>query len=511
MVSAGAGAQIDRPLLLALDQGSTNTKGILVSASGEVVAEATTPVKERYPRPGWVEQDAEELWRSVLSVIDQLPADLRTPGLVAGIGICNQRETVLMWNRATGEPAGPVVSWQCQRGAPMCRELADEGAEQWLQELTGLKISPIFSSTKAAWLIQSVKDGPARAREGELCIGTVDSWLIWKLSGEQAFVCEAGNAARTQLLNLAHVDWDDALLERFGVPRAALPEVRPSSEVYAETRGVAGLPDGVPVAGAIGDSHGALFGHCGFRPGTVKASIGTGASVVASLPKLTSAPPGLLTTIAWHLDAPFYAHEGVIISTGSAVGWLGDLLGMENAASQIAGLAEQGSEADRTIFVPAFGGLSAPYWDSDAEPLIYGLHRSTGVPELARAAVESTAFQVNDVLSALSRGGTPLQTLFVDGGASANTSMLQLLADLSGLVISRSATTHVSALGAAYLAGLAVSVWNSLDELASLERGASEVTPTTDEGDRAVLLERWQLAIRRARPDASTVHTTYLE
>lgn len=511
MRSAAAGARVDRPLLLALDQGSTNTKGILVSPSGEVVAEASTPVEERYPRPGWVEQDAEDLWRSVLSVIDRLPADLRAPGLIAGIGVCNQRETVLMWDRLTGEPVGPVVSWQDQRGAPMCHELADEGANQWLQELTGLRISPIFSSTKAAWLVQSVRDGPARAGAGELCIGTVDSWLVWKLSGEQAFVCDAGNAARTQLLNLARVDWDDALLERFGVPRAALPEVRSSSEVYAETRGVAGLPDGVPVAGAIGDSHGALFGHRGFRPGTVKASIGTGASVVAGLPELTPAPSGLLTTIAWRLDAPFYAHEGVIISTGSAIGWLGDLLGMEDAASQIAALAEQGSKADRTVFVPAFGGLSAPFWDSEAEPLIYGLHRSTGVPELARAAVESTAFQVNDVLSALSRGGTPPQTLFVDGGASANTSLLQLLADLSGLVISRPATTHVSALGAAYLAGLAVGLWNSLDELARLETGAFEVTPTADDGDRAARLERWQLAIRRARLDASTVRTTSLE
>jgi glycerol kinase len=496
--------------VLALDQGSTNTKGILVSASGAVVAEASAPVAERYPRPGWVEQDAEELWRSVLAVIDGLPAELRAPGVIAGIGVCNQRETILMWERATGMPAGPVVSWQCTRGAPMCRDLAERGLDPWLRDVTGLTISPIFSATKASWLVESAANGRARAAAGELCIGTVDAWLVWKLSGGRAFVCDAGNAARTQLLNLARVDWDDDLLDLYGVPRAALPDVRPSSEVYAPVRDVPGLVDGVPVAGAIGDSHGALFGHRGFAPGTVKTTIGTGASVVAGLPELAPAPSGLLTTIAWYLDAPLYAHEGVIMSTGSAIGWLGDLLGLEDAPSRIAALAEQASTADRTVFVPAFGGLSAPYWDTDAEPVISGLDRATGVPELARAAVDSTAFQVNDLLSALDGGTGSLQTLFVDGGASVNASLLQLLADLSGLMIKRPVTTHVSALGAAYLAGLATGVWSSLDELARLPTRAVEFQPGGDARDRAARLERWQLAVRRARlvADPSPYHAT---
>jgi glycerol kinase len=502
------------PLVLAIDQGSSNTKAIVVARSGAVVAHASSPVPDRYPKPGWVEQDADAIWASVLDVIGRLPAELLAPERLVGIGITNQRESVAVWDARSGAPAGPVVSWQCARGAPLCRELIAEGADGWLRERTGLTVSPIFSATKAAWLLESIPDGRARAAAGELRLGTVDSWLIWKLTGGRVHATDASNASRTQLLNLERVDWDVQALARYGIPRAALPQVRPSSGRLGETAGVRGLADGIPVAAAIGDSHGALFGHRGFEPGTVKTTMGTGTSVLACVPELSPAPAGLMTTIAWQLEEgrpPTYGHEGIVLSTGSAVGWVCDLLGLPDEPERIAALARDADPSDTTMFMPAFGGLTAPYWDADAQPVVHGFSRRTGARELARAAVESTAFQVNDVLSALAGGGTPLHTCFVDGGASANDELMQLLADLSGLVIRRPPATHLSALGAAYLAGLAVGVWSSTEELSALDRTVVDVFPRLDGAARAERLARWAHAVALARsqaPDTTFPTTT---
>ncbi|MBB4662110.1 FGGY-family carbohydrate kinase [Conexibacter arvalis] len=489
------------PLVLAIDQGSSNTKAILVERSGEVVASASSPVPDRFPQPGWVEQDADAIWASVLDVIAQLPAELLAPARLAGIGITNQRESIAVWEARTGAPAGPVVSWQCRRGAELCRELVAEGAEGWLRERTGLTVSPLFSASKASWLLDAIPDGRERAAAGELCLGTVDAWLIWKLTGGRTFATDASNASRTQLLNLRLADWDEQALARFGIPRAALPRVRPSSGRLGETLGVAGLADGIPVAAAIGDSHGALFGHRGFEPGTVKTTMGTGTSVLATVRELSPAPDGLMTTIAWQLaDAPpTYGHEGIVLSTGSAVDWVRTLLGLDDAPERVAELAREADPGDATTLVPAFGGLTAPYWDADAQPVIHGVSRRTGPRELARAAVDSTAFQVNDVLTALARGGAPLHTCYVDGGASANVELMQLLADISGLVIRRPPAAHLSALGAAYLAGLAVGVWDSLDELAALDRTVLDIPPRLDADGRAEQLARWAHAVSLSR------------
>lgn len=495
------------PLVLAIDQGSSNTKAIVVARDGEIVAHASRPVSDRCPRPGWVEQDAAELWASVEAAIGDLPPELLAPQRLAGIGITNQRESIAIWEAASGEPAGPVVSWQCARGAPLCRELIEEGAEAWLRERTGLTVSPIFSATKAAWLLASIPDGRARAAAGELRLGTVDAWLIWKLTGGAVHVTDASNASRTQLLNLERVDWDEAALERYGIPRAALPQVRPSSGRLGETRGVRGLADGLPVTAAIGDSHGALFGHRGFEPGTVKTTMGTGTSVLACVAELTPAPAGLMTTIAWQLGdgaPPAYGHEGIVLSTGVAVDWVCDLLGLGEDPQRVAELACAADPEDATMFMPAFGGLTAPYWDADAQPVIHGFSRRTGPRELARAAVDSTAFQVNDVLAALAAGGTPLHTCFVDGGASANGELMQLLADLSGLVIRRPPATHLSALGAAYLAGLGSGVWSSTAELSALPRTVVDVAPRIGAAEREERLARWRHAVALARSSQAT-------
>ncbi|HVO68629.1 MAG TPA: FGGY family carbohydrate kinase, partial [Aggregatilineaceae bacterium] len=381
--------------ILAIDQGTTNTKALLIDAGGVSVAEASQPVHVSFPQPGWVEQDPLEIWHSVRQAVDGCLASAGNPPLAA-VAISNQRESAVLWDRGTGEPVGPLVSWQCRRSAPICDAVRARGLAATVQEKTGLTVDPMFSASKMRWLLEHAPQGRARAERGELCIGTVDSWLLWNLAGGVRHQCDVTNASRTQLFNLRTLQWDPELLDIYGVPLTALPEVQPSSFLFGETVQVGQLPAGVPIGSLIGDSHGALFGHGGFKPGSVKATYGTGSSLMSPISEVTFSKRGISTTIAWGQQEMVYALEGNIYVTGAAVQWLGDLLGLDQP-SQVADLAASVDSAEGVYVVPAFVGLGAPYWDDGARGLVTGLTRGSMAAHLARAVVESIAYQIQDV------------------------------------------------------------------------------------------------------------------
>ncbi len=488
--------------ILAIDQGTTNTKAILVDARGAVVARASRPLAVSYPQSAWVEQDPVALWQSVREAVEECLQD--APGLTA-IAVTNQRESVVLWERASGRPLGPCVVWQCQRGAAFCHELAAQGLEPILRERTGLTIDPMFSGSKMRWLLEHTHDGAARAAAGELCLGTVDSWILFNLTGGRVHACDMTNASRTQLFGLDQLDWDDELLGIFGIPRAALPEVRPSNVLYGETVASGNLPGGVPIASLIGDSHGALFGHAGFQPGAIKATYGTGSSLMTPTSTPVISQQGLSTTVAWAQAAKdqgvnaTYALEGNIYVTGAAVEWLGQLLGLVNPAQEIETLAASVPDADGAYLVPAFVGLGAPHWQSAARGLMTGLTRGSTSAHLARATLESIAYQIRDVFDVMqAEAGTHLQFLLADGGASQNDLLMQFQADILGCPVLRSTSADVSALGAAYLAGLTVGYWASEDEIAALPRPQDRFEPQVTAARRGYLYSGWQDAVERA-------------
>jgi glycerol kinase len=485
--------------ILAIDQGTTNAKALAMTADGAVVARASRPVEVTFPRPGWVEQSAEALSTGVLDAARDCIA--QAGGVApAAIGVTNQRESILAWERATGRPAGPCISWQCRRTVEMCERLRADGVEPLVARKTGLTLDPLFSATKARWLLESIPNGQARASAGELCLGTVDSWVAWTLNGGAAHVCDATNASRTQLCDLATGAWDEELLGLFGVPRAALPEIRPSSGIAAVTSGTDGIPAGVPIASLIGDSHAALFGHAAFRPGAVKATYGTGSSLMTPTSSLARAA-GLSSTIAWAFaDEVQYALEGNITDTGGAVDWIGRLLGSDQPDVLVASLAATVGSSGGVYLVPAFAGLGAPHWDAYARGVIVGLTRGTTAAHVARAAIESIAYQVDDILEAIHRdSGITLRELRVDGGASMNEALMQFQSDLLGVPVVRPEVTETTALGAAYLAGLAVGFWSSVDEIAGQWRVAKRFDPVMPRQAAQVLRDRWHDALDRAR------------
>jgi len=483
--------------ILAIDQGTTNTKALLVNAAGTVTSRASRPLSVHYPQPAWVEQDPLALWQSVREVIAE---SLHNQPEVAAIGISNQRESVVLWERASGRPLGPCVVWQCQRGAAFCKELEAQGLEPSLRARTGLTIDPMFSGSKMRWLLGNTEDGFRRAANGELCLGTVDSWLLFNLTGGQVHACDMTNASRTQLFDLRTLGWDLELLDLFGIPAAALPRVQPSATIFGETSATSDLPGGIPIASLIGDSHAALFGHAGFQPGAIKATYGTGSSLMTPTPSPVLSQQGLSTTVAWAQESgATYALEGNIYATGAAVEWLGHLLGGLSAEA-ITALAASVESADGVYLVPAFVGLGAPHWDEDARGLITGLTRGSGPAQVARATIESIAYQIRDVFDAMqAESGTPLQVLLADGGPSQNDLLMQFQADIIGCPVLRSSSADVSALGAAYLAGLAVGVWKSLAEIEPLVLPHDRFEPGLASGERELLYVGWQRAIARAR------------
>lgn len=484
--------------ILAIDQGTTNTKVLLVDAAGRVAHRASRPIAVAYPRPAWVEQEASTLWQSTLEGMDECLAAAGQPSLAA-IAVTNQRESVVLWERKSGRPLGPCVTWQCQRGAALCAELKAQGYGSLVHQRTGLTLDPMFSAGKMRWLLDHTDDGRARAEAGELCLGTVDSWILYNLTGGQVHACDMTNASRTLLFNLRTLAWDPELLEIFGIPAAALPEVRTSGAVYGESVGRNRLPAGVPVASLIGDSHAALFGHAGFQPGSIKATYGTGSSLMTPTPQPVFSQQGLSTTIAWAQPASVtYALEGNIYITGAAVEWLGQLLGLADAGQAIEGMAASAPSSDGVYLVPAFVGLGAPHWNDEARGVISGLTRGTTPAHLARATLESIAYQIRDIFDLMqSEAGMPLRTLLVDGGPSRNDLLMQFQADILNCPVQRTASADVSALGAAYLAGLTTGVWRSEAEIAGLSRSHEAFAPRMEGAERERLYAGWRLAVAR--------------
>ena len=491
-----------RPHILAIDQGTTNTKVLMFDDAGRVVARASQPVAIAFPQPGWVEQDPAALWRSVEDGIDAcLTATSLKPDVVA---VTNQRESVLVWERATGRPLGPCIVWQCRRTSAFCDELRNRGLQGTIEAKTGLTIDPLFSATKIRWLLDATPNGRARALAGELCAGTVDSWVLWNLTGGAMHACDATNASRTQLFGLEANDWDDDLLEVFAIPRRVLPEIRPSSGDFGRTRGARSLPDGLPIASLIGDSHAALFGHAAFEPGMVKATYGTGSSLMTMTPEPIRSAHGLSSTVAWALPQRVsYALEGNITMTGGAIDWFSQFLGGANTAATVADLAATITDAGGVYVVPAFAGLGAPHWDDRARGLISGLTRGSTAAHVARATLESIAYQVRDVFEAMRSDTSQAPvSLLADGGASRNDTLMQFQADMLGCPVVRNGSADLSAQGAAWLAGLATSIWPSLDALARLPRTVDRFEPSEKSmrpSERDARYAGWIDAVQRAR------------
>ena len=484
--------------ILAIDQGTTNTKVLLVEATGKIIARAVRPLTQSYPRPAWVEQDAAAIWQSVSAAIDDCLNQAGDPPL-SGIAITNQRETVTIWERSTGRPLGPAVSWQCSRGAAFCEALRARHLERMIHERTGLTIDPMFSGSKARWLLDNIPHGQQRAEQGELCLGTIDSWVLWNLTGGTIYACDVTNASRTQLFNLHHVRWDDDLLATFGIPAPALPEVRLSSTIFGASAPCGRLHGGVPIAGVIGDSHGALYGHASFAPGSVKATYGTGSSLMSPTTKPIMSRHGISTTIAWGRQTVTYALEGNIYVTGAAVQWLGETLGLDDTGQGIEQLASQVEDTGGVYLVPAFVGLGAPHWQSKARGLICGITRGTTRAHLARAVLEAIAYQVRDVFDAMELdAGRRLELLLADGGASRNHLLMQFQADIIGRPVLPSDSPDLSALGAAYLAGLALGIWSSEQEIERIAPRAEPVEPRMSAAKRDELYAGWKEALARA-------------
>jgi len=489
--------------ILAIDQGTTNTKALVVGPSGTVLARGSQPTAIRYPQPGWVEQDAQEVWRCTRAAIAEClgAADMLSddePNLAA-VAVTNQRETALVWERETGEPVGPCVVWQCRRSAPFCNQLKLQGLEPLLRERTGLQVDPMFSAGKLRWILEHTQDGFRRAERGELCAGNIDAWVLWNLTGGAVHATDLTNASRTQLLNLHTLQWDEEALNVFGIPAAALPEIKPSSALYGETVPLDGLPAGIPIAAMIGDSHASLYGQAGFRPGTIKATYGTGSSLMTPTARPVLSEKGLSTTIAWARESATYALEGNIYATGAAVQWVGELLGLADPGPGVEKLARTVEETGGVYFVPALVGLGAPHWVDSARGTITGLTRGAGAEQLARAALEAIAYQVRDVFDVMqAESGAPLRTLLADGGASRNDLLMQFQADMIGCPVLRSTSTDISPLGAAFLAGLAVGLWADEAEIEGLVPPRDRFEPHMSPDRREALYAGWRAAVARA-------------
>jgi glycerol kinase len=485
--------------ILALDQGTTSSRAILFDRSGCVVSSAQQEFRQIFPRPGWVEHDPEDIWQSQR---DTMLAVCRQAGVtgkeIAAIGITNQRETTLIWDRATGEPIHNAIVWQDRRTAPICERLQQEGNGPMIARKTGLVIDAYFAGTKAQWLLKQVPGARKRARAGQLAMGTVDSWLLWKLTEGRCHVTDASNASRTMLFNIHNGTWDKQLLELLQVPEAILPEVRSCSEVYAET---AILGHSVPIAGMAGDQQAALFGQACHKPGLVKNTYGTGCFMLMHTgTKPVRSRNRLVTTIAWRIgDRTEYALEGSIFIGGAVTQWLRDGLGLIRESAEIESLAGRVPDNGGVYFVPAFSGLGAPHWNPHARGMITGITRGTGSGHLARAALEGIAYQVADVLEAMQKdAGLKLKQLRVDGGACANNLLMQFQADLLRVPVVRPAVLETTALGAAYLAGLAVGFWKSRDDIARQWQVETTFKPTMKPAMARRLRAGWQRALASA-------------
>jgi glycerol kinase len=487
--------------VLAIDQGTTGSRAIVFDGRGRAVASAYEEFPQYFPKPGWVEHDPEEIWRSVYRTIQKALA--RVPGRsIAAVGITNQRETTVIWNRRSGRHVANAIVWQCRRTAGRCRDLAAEpGMSRLIRKKTGLPIDAYFSATKAEWILD--RGGlRERAERERLAFGTTDSWVLWKLSGGASHATDPTNASRTMLFNIRRLEWDEDLLRLFGIPGSMLPKVLPSSSEFGRTVRLGKLPAGIPIMGIAGDQQAALFGQAGFRPGAIKNTYGTGSFILLNTGReLVESKHGLITTVACGpYGKAVYALEGSIFIAGAAIQWLRDQLGLLGSAEESEAAAASVVDNAGVYFVPAFVGLGAPYWDAEARGTIVGLTRGAGRNHLVRAAIEAMAYSTRDVLETMRKdSGLRVRELRVDGGASANDFLCRFQADILGVPVVRPKAVETTSLGAAYLAGLGAGLWDSTAAIERLAVDERKFTPSMTRGQADKLYAGWQAAVRKAR------------
>ncbi|MFJ8354669.1 glycerol kinase GlpK [Bacillus paramycoides] len=489
--------------ILSLDQGTTSSRAILFNKEGKIVHSAQKEFTQHFPKPGWVEHNAQEIWGSILAVIATClsEADVK-PEQIAGIGITNQRETAVVWDKTTGKPVYNAIVWQSRQTVGICDDLKEKGYSDMVREKTGLLIDAYFSGTKVKWILDNVEGAREKAENGDLLFGTIDTWLVWKLSGGKAHVTDYSNASRTLMFNIHDLQWDDELLDMLTVPKSMLPEVRPSSEIYGETIDYHFFGQNVPIAGVAGDQQAALFGQACFGEGMAKNTYGTGCFMLMNTgEKAVASEHGLLTTIAWGIDGKVnYALEGSIFVAGSAIQWLRDGMRMFKDASESEEYASRVESTEGVYVVPAFVGLGTPYWDSEVRGAMFGVTRGTTKEHFIRATLESLAYQTKDVLCAMEAdSGIELNTLRVDGGAVKNNFLMKFQSDILDVPVERPIINETTALGAAYLAGLAVGYWKNQDEIKAQWHMDKRFEPTMEAETSEELYAGWKKAIEATK------------
>ncbi|HGD6527721.1 TPA: glycerol kinase GlpK [Streptococcus agalactiae] len=486
--------------IMAIDQGTTSSRAIIFNKKGEKIASSQKEFPQIFPQAGWVEHNANQIWNSVQSVIAGafIESSIK-PGQIEAIGITNQRETTVVWDKKTGLPIYNAIVWQSRQTAPIADQLKQEGHTNMIHEKTGLVIDAYFSATKVRWILDHVPGAQERAEKGELLFGTIDTWLVWKLTDGLVHVTDYSNAARTMLYNIKELKWDDEILELLNIPKAMLPEVKSNSEVYGKTTPFHFYGGEVPISGMAGDQQAALFGQLAFEPGMVKNTYGTGSFIIMNTgEEMQLSQNNLLTTIGYGINGKVhYALEGSIFIAGSAIQWLRDGLRMIETSSESEGLAQSSTSDDEVYVVPAFTGLGAPYWDSNARGSVFGLTRGTSKEDFVKATLQSIAYQVRDVIDTMQvDSGIDIQQLRVDGGAAMNNLLMQFQADILGIDIARAKNLETTALGAAFLAGLSVGYWESIDELKELNATGQLFQATMNESRKEKLYKGWRKAVK---------------
>ncbi|HGD6138381.1 TPA: glycerol kinase GlpK [Streptococcus agalactiae] len=486
--------------IMAIDQGTTSSRAIIFNKKGEKIASSQKEFPQIFPQAGWVEHNANQIWNSVQSVIAGafIESSIK-PGQIEAIGITNQRETTVVWDKKTGLPIYNAIVWQSRQTAPIADQLKQEGHTNMIHEKTGLVIDAYFSATKVRWILDHVSGAQERAEKGELLFGTIDTWLVWKLTDGLVHVTDYSNAARTMLYNIKELKWDDEILELLNIPKAMLPEVKSNSEVYGKTTPFHFYGGEVPISGMAGDQQAALFGQLAFEPGMVKNTYGTGSFIIMNTgEEMQLSQNNLLTTIGYGINGKVhYALEGSIFIAGSAIQWLRDGLRMIETSSESEGLAQSSTSDDEVYVVPAFTGLGAPYWDSNARGSVFGLTRGTSKEDFVKATLQSIAYQVRDVIDTMQvDSGIDIQQLRVDGGAAMNNLLMQFQADILGIDIARAKNLETTALGAAFLAGLSVGYWESMDELKELNATGQLFQATMNESRKEKLYKGWRKAVK---------------
>jgi glycerol kinase len=489
--------------ILAIDEGTTGSSALLINREGQVTARAYRELQQIFPQPGWVEHDPDEIVHNCIATIREVVQKAGVSFMdIKGIGITNQRETTVVWERATGKPVNNAIVWQCRRTAPFCEDLKKKNLETIVRQKTGLPIDAYCSATKIRWLLDHIPDGQRRAENGDLIFGTIDTWLVWNLSNGHVHITDYSNASRTMLFNINTLMWDKELLGVLNIPEIMMPRVLPSSYIYGQTSEILFKNSGIPIAGIAGDQQAALFGQTCFEKGMVKNTYGTGSFVLMNTgDKPVFSSSGLITTIAWRLgNTVTYALEGSIFVTGAAVQWLRDEMGLIKSSSEIANLAATVPNNGGVYFVPAFAGLGAPYWDMYARGAIIGLTRGSNKGHIARAVEESIAYQARDVIDTMKKEiHSQILSLRVDGGGSADKLLMQFQADILGIPVQRAQIAEITALGAAYLAGLAVGFWQGLEEITKQWHGTVTFEPQMSADERDILYHRWKRAVARAQ------------